>query len=71
MNIILDAKYQKVDLNKVMPKQCQHLSLEERKRLISLLRSFEDMFDGRLAMWDTKPVDLELKDGANPVCLRL
>ena len=65
---ILDAKCEKEDLNKVMNKQCQHLNTKERKRLINLLRKFEDMFDSTLGMWKTTIVELELKDDSKPVC---
>ena len=30
MRIIIDAKYEKADLKKVMTKQCQHLSTKEK-----------------------------------------
>ena len=66
---ILDAKCEKEDLNKVMNKQFQHLNTKERKRLINLLRKFEDMFDSTLGMWKTTIVELELKDDSKPVCL--
>ena len=55
---ILDPKYKKSDLNKVTTEHCQHLELEEHDRLLALLRNFEDMFDGTLGTWNTKPVDL-------------
>ena len=41
---ILDTKYEKANLNKVMTKQCQYLIAKERKRLLILLRKFEDLF---------------------------
>ena len=58
MRIILDVKYKKSDLNKVMTKKCQHLNNKERKILLILLRKFKDMFDGMLGTWNTTPVDL-------------
>ena len=48
MRNILDAKYEKEDLNRVMIEQCQHLNTRERKRLLNILRKFEDLFDGTL-----------------------
>ena len=48
IQITLDTKYKNSYLNKVMTKQCQHLSTKERERLLELLREFEDMFDGTL-----------------------
>ena len=70
MRIILDAKYKYSDLNKVMYKKCQHLNAVERYRIITLLSKLEDLFDSTLGTWNTTLVDLELKDGANPVCLQ-
>ena len=35
MRRILDAKYEKSDLNKVMITQCQHPNTKERKRLLN------------------------------------
>ena len=67
---ILDRKYEKADLNKVMDEQCQHLTSTERYRLLHILRKFKDMFDGTLGTWNTTPVDLGLKDDAKPVCSR-
>ena len=69
MRRILDAKYKKSDLNEVMTKQCQkHLTATERHALLQLLKKPENIFDGTLGMWNTTPVDLELKDDAKPVC---
>ena len=71
MRRILDPKYKKSDLNKVMTKQWQHLNTEEREILLNLLRKYEDLFDGTLGKWNNTPVDLELRSDAKPVCLRL
>ena len=68
MHRILDARYKKSDLNKVMTEQCQNLNTEGRKRLLILLRKFEDIFNSTLRTWNTNPVDMELKDDAKPVC---
>ena len=70
MRRILDAKYEKAELNKVTTKQCQHLNTKERKILLRILRKFKDMFDVKLGKWNTSLVDLELKDDENPVYLR-
>ena len=34
------------------------------------MRNFESLFDGTLDTWKIPLVDLELKDGTTPVCLR-
>ena len=53
-----------------MTKIFHHLAPEEHEQLLYILRIFEDMFNGTLCMWSTKPVDLELKDDTKPVWLR-
>ena len=68
MRRILDAKYEKADINKVMTKKCQHQNTKECDQLLTLLRKYEDLFDDTLGTWNTTPVDLELKDDAKPVC---
>ena len=63
---ILDAKYEKADLQSVVDDNCSHLSLQDQNKLLDLLTEFEDLFDGTLGDWDTKPVSFELKEGAKP-----
>jgi len=63
---ILDAKYEKADLQSVVDTNCKHLSLDERQSLLDLLNEFEDLFDGTLGDWKTEPVSFELKEGAKP-----
>ena len=71
MRRILDAKYEKAELNEVMTKKCQkHLTTTEHNILIQLLKKIEDMFDGTLGTRNTTLVELQLKDDANHVCLR-
>ncbi|MGH3053717.1 MAG: retropepsin-like aspartic protease, partial [Gaiellaceae bacterium] len=62
---ILDANYQKADLKK-LANDCTHLEAEDQHSLYLLLKDFEDLFDGTLGDWNTKPVDLKLKDDAKP-----
>ena len=69
MQIILDTKYKKAELNKDMTKQYQKLSTEERERVLDLLQRFEYLSGGMLGTWDTTPVSMELKEAAKPVCL--
>ena len=70
MNRIVDDNHYKAYLNKFAVKKCQHLNFIERYRLINFLKKSEDLFDVTLGKWNTTPVDLELKDDANPVCLQ-
>ena len=70
MRRILDAKYKKSDLNKVMTEQCQHLNTEECNRRMIVLRKYEDLFDVTLVNWNTTPVYLDLREDVKPVCSR-
>ena len=52
---ILDAKYEKADLPRVVEESCSHLSTSQKRDLLKLLREFETLFDGTLGDWDTEP----------------
>ena len=41
---ILDAMYEKADLEKITA-ECQHLNVEERESLLTLLTKYESLFD--------------------------
>ncbi len=58
---ILDAKCEKADLQSVVSANCTHLSLQDQNKLLELLTEFEELFDGTLGDWNTKPVSFELK----------
>ena len=61
MRVILDAKYKKADLHKVMETQCQHLTMTQCIDLLKLLQKVEELFDGTLGTWKTDIVDFELR----------
>ncbi len=63
---ILDAKYQKADLPSIVKDKCKHLSANQQKKLLQLLKKYELLFDGTLGDWKTKPVSFQLKEGASP-----
>ena len=65
MTRILDAKYEKADLAKVVA-ESDHLTDEEQSKLLVVLRKYETIFDGGLGLWQTAPVNLELKADAVP-----
>ena len=54
---ILDSTYAKADLNQVANNP-SHLNSEERTLLLSLIKDFEELFDGTSGDWATEPVDL-------------
>ncbi len=63
---ILDANYEKADLQAVVDTTGQHLSHHEKNKLLELLNEFEEMFDGTLDNWQTDSVSFDLKGGAKP-----
>ena len=63
---ILDAKYEKADLQSVVSTNCTHLSPQDQSKLLELLTEFEELFDGTLGDWNTEPVSFELKEGSKP-----
>ena len=67
MRRILDAKYEKYDLNEIMTKQTQHITDTERYRILHILNKFVDQFNGTLVTWAAIPVYLKLNDNVKPV----
>jgi hypothetical protein len=63
---ILDAKHSKADLQLVVRDNCKHLSANQQKKLLQLLKKYESLFDGTLGDWKTKPVSFQLKEGVSP-----
>ena len=57
MRVILDVKYKKADLHKVMETQCQHLTMTQRNDLFKLLQKSEELFDGILGTCKIYPVN--------------
>ena len=68
--MILDAKYEKADLHKVMETQFQDLTVTQCNKFLKLLQKFEEFFYGTLGTWKSYPVDFGLKEDANPVFSR-
>ncbi|MGH7955257.1 MAG: reverse transcriptase/ribonuclease H family protein, partial [Gloeomargaritales cyanobacterium] len=64
--MILDAKYEAANLDKVVQEQGSHLPAAQKQKLQRLLTKFEHLFDGTLGDWKTKPVSIELKEGVKP-----
>jgi hypothetical protein len=63
---ILDAKYQKADLQAIVRDDCKHLSADQQKKLLQLLKKYKLLFDGTLGDWKTKPVSFHLKKRVSP-----
>ena len=68
--MILDAKYEKGDLHKVMETQCQHMTVTQRNGLLELLHIFEELFNETRGTWKTDPVKSELKENVKTIFLR-
>ena len=60
-----EQKYSPADLKEEVGK-CSNLTPAEQGQLLHLLSKYKDLFDGSLGTWKTKPVELELKEGAKP-----
>jgi hypothetical protein len=63
---ILDTRYQKTDLQSIVRDNCKHLSANQQRKLLQLLKKYELLFDGTLGDWKTKPVSFQLKEGVSP-----
>ena len=63
---VLDAKYEKADLQSVVSANCTHLSLQDQNKLLELLTEYEELYNWTLGDWNTKPVSFELKEGTEP-----
>ena len=63
---ILDAKYKKADLQAIVRDNCKHLSANQQKKLLQLLKKNESPFDGTLGDRKTKPVSFQLKERVSP-----
>ena len=70
MSSILESKYKKSELNKVMTKKCQHLSTKEREIILTVLSRFKYLFGGKFCTWNTTMVELELKYNVKSICLQ-
>eukprot|EP00804_Cyclotella_cryptica_P023626 CCRYP_011956-RA/>CCRYP_011956-RA protein AED:0.24 eAED:0.24 QI:0/-1/0/1/-1/1/1/0/99 len=59
---ILDANYKKADLQSIVSTNCTHLSIQDQNSFLELLTEFEELFDGTLGDWNTKPVSFKLEE---------
>ena len=69
LTAILDAKYEKADLRKVVA-NATHLSKDEQQELHELLSKYKDLFDGTLGKFTGKPYDIKLKPNVTPQHVR-
>ena len=62
---ILDSDYKKADLGAFV-RNIPHLTEEQKTQVRKILYQYESLFEGRLGLWDTPPITLELEEGAKP-----
>ena len=62
---ILDAKYEKADLNEVA-ENSDHLNEKQKVKLRGLLFEFKELFDGSLGRWEMDDYNVELRSDAQP-----
>ena len=62
---ILNAKYEKADLETVV-NDYDHLQVQDKEKLLCLLRDYESLFDGTLGTWKGTAYDIELRPDAKP-----
>ena len=60
--VIFDAKYEKVDLHKIIENQCQHLTMTKHNEFLKIFIRFEKVFEGSLGTWKKYPVDFGLRE---------
>ena len=56
---ILDSKYEKANLNKIV-EGAKNLDKDQKQILLKLLMQYKTLFDGTLGRWNTTPVNIEL-----------
>jgi hypothetical protein len=45
---------------------CKHLSADQQKKLLQLLKKYEQLFNGTLSDWKTRLASFQLKEGVSP-----
>jgi hypothetical protein len=58
-------KVKQISSQLVVKDNCKHLSADQQKKLLQLLRKYELLFDGTLGDWKTMPVSFQLKEGVS------
>ena len=69
-NSILPSKYDGIESLDAIVDAQQHLTKDQRKKLLKTLQGFHDLFNGKLGRYKHSKVKLRLKPGAKPVHLK-
>ena len=64
--LILDAKYERADIDSVIEENCSHLLYNQRLDLATILRKNEKLFDGSLVHYPHDKMHIDLKPNAQP-----
>ncbi len=62
---ILDAKYEKVNVDDVV-EQLTHLSKSQRDDLLNMLKDFSNLFDGTLGVYPHRKFHIDIMPDAKP-----
>ena len=68
---ILDANYQKADIDSYLLEECEDLSEKQISQLRDVITKYEILFDGSLGKWKRDPVSFNLKPNAKLVQSRV
>ena len=64
---ILDAKYEKVDIEDLIKEHCSHLNKTQQDQLKEVLLKYDKLFDGVLKEYSGQPMHIDLQPNASPV----
>ena len=67
---ILDAKYEKVDIDDLIEEHCSHLGKVQQNQLKEVLLKYDKLFDGVLKKHPGQPMHIDLQPDASPVYRR-
>ncbi|KAL7533117.1 hypothetical protein ACHAWF_007608 [Thalassiosira exigua] len=67
---IMDAKYEKLDVDEVISQHCAHLVPQQQADMRRLFDQHTKLFDGSLGRYPGEPKHIELEPGAQPVYCR-
>ena len=67
---ILDAKYEKDDIDYVIEENCSHLLTSQHQELVAILKKHEKLFDKTLGHYPHDKMHINLLSGAKPVYRR-
>ena len=67
---ILDAKYEKTNIDSVITENCSHLSPDQQLDLVAILKKHEKLFDGTFGHYPHSKMHIAMMPDAKPVYRR-